>query len=142
MARRRFRKAGFDQKIIMDVGLAGIAVRIVPMLLNKFVPLDPTLYTVAGAGGGYLVGTFLKKPVVSNASIALGVVEFIAPMIEDIIGGIPSTPALVQGGGAQPGILGPPVVAPGGTRVKDYHRLNDYMPYPRARYANEYWSSY
>jgi hypothetical protein len=144
MARRRFRKAGFNQKLIMDVGLAGIAVRIVPLLLNKFVPLDPTLYTVAGAGGGYLVGSMLKKPDLANASIALGLVEFIAPMVENLIGGI---------GGAT---MLPPTISPSGLPVRnpksdkkgvrdfsDYLSLNDYISEPSERQSvDDYRSSY
>lgn len=131
MARRRFRKAGFNQKLIMDVGLAGIAVRVIPILLNKFVPLDPTIYTVAGAGGGYLVGSLLKKPDLANASIALGLVEFVAPMVENLIGGIGTT----SSHNTLP--VGRRVINPGVQPVPpaltDYLRLNDYITDPSVR---------
>ena len=140
MARRRFRKAGFNQKLIMDVGLAGIAVRIVPLLLNKFVPLDPTLYTVAGAGGGYLVGSMLKKPDLANASIALGLVEFVAPMIENLVGGI-------VGQNAVPMIAPTPMRKPVGlvqtkTALNDYDYLNDYVGGPSVQGFDSYRTSY
>lgn len=142
MARRRFRKAGFNQKLIMDVGLAGIAVRIVPLLLNKFVPLDPTLYTVAGAGGGYLVGSMLKKPDLANASIALGLVEFVAPMVENIIGGIGGTPMIPAG---QTGMVRTTNRTPSPSiSLDDSIRLNDgsYISYPVARSSREYMHAY
>src|SRR3989304_9917938 len=102
MARRRFRKAGFNTKLIMDVGLAGIGVRLIPLVVNKFFPLDPTLYAVAGAGGTYLVGSMMKKPDLANAGIALGLVELVAPMVENLIGGIGGTSnaSITTGAGA------------------------------------------
>jgi hypothetical protein len=141
MARRRFKRAGFNQKLIMDVGLAGIAVRVIPILLNKFVPLDPTIYTVAGAGGGWLVGSMLKKPDLANASIALGLVEFAAPMIENLIGGIGTPAGLIPvSGGVKP--MPPMKVAPT-YALDDYLRLNDYIENPGVRQGvQEYRSSY
>lgn len=144
MARRRFKKAGFNQKLIMDVGLAGLAVRVIPILLNKFVPLDPTIYTVAGAGGGYLVGSMLKKPDLANASIALGLVEFIAPMVENIVGGIGGTkpvslPTSQIGMVRQTTNYQVPITA-----LDDAIRLNDgsYISYPVARSSREYMHAY
>jgi len=149
MARRRFSKAGFNQKLIMDVGLAGLAVRVIPILLNKFVPLDPTIYTVAGAGGGYLVGSMLKKPDLANASIALGLVEFVAPMIENLVDGITSNALVLPAGNVKPM---PPMRLPSGRynaktekiALDDAIRLNDgsYISYPVARSSREYMHAY
>lgn len=141
MARRRFSKAGFNQKLIMDVGLAGLAVRVIPILLNKFVPLDPTIYTVAGAGGGYLVGSMLKKPDLANASIALGLVEFVAPMIENMVGGIvgqtPQTKP-IQYKPTGNAFMTAPVQS-----LDDYLSLNDYISNPATRQVvTQYASSY
>lgn len=139
MRRRTSRKVSFNQKLIMDVGLAGLAVRIIPILLNKFVPLDPTLYTVAGAGGGYLTGVMLKKPDLANASIALGVVEFVAPMVENLVGGF--SPERLP-------TLAPRPVPPGANtmpaaELADYLSLNDYIPDPSVRQSvYDYRSSY
>src|SRR3989304_4336398 len=94
MKRRRFKTAGFNQRLVMDVGLAGLGVRILPMIVNKFFPLDPTLYTVAGAGATYLIGSMMKRPDMANSAIALGVVEFLAPVVENMVGGIGSAPQL------------------------------------------------
>jgi len=142
MARRRFRKAGFNQKLIMDVGLAGLAVRVIPILLNKFVPLDPTIYTVAGAGGGYLVGSLLKKPDLANASIALGLVEFVAPMVENLIGGIGTSSNMINASlppiRRKANTLPVPIVA-----LDDYMRLNDYTNDPSVRMNSDmYKDSY
>lgn len=132
MARRRFRKAGFNQKLIMDVGLAGLLVRVVPIVLQKFVPLDPTIYTVAGAGSGYLVGSLLKKPDTANAAIALGLVEFVAPMVENLIGGIGGTP-LITATRQQTGRPINRTVEPVPIGLSDYLRLNDYITDPSVR---------
>jgi len=139
MARRRFKKAGFNTKLIMDVGLAGLATRVLPIVVNKFMPLDPTLYAVVGAGGTYLVGSMLKKPDLANAGIALGIVELVAPMVEELIGGIGGTPMLPTGG-AKPM---PPMKIQPKVALTDYLSLNDYIPTPGVRQGvDEYRSSY
>jgi hypothetical protein len=140
MARRKFRRAGFNTKLIMDVGLAGIATRILPMVVNKFMPLDPTLYAVVGAGGTYVVGSMLKKPDLANAGIALGLVEFVAPMVENLIGGIVGTPAVNVAPGVKP--LPPMKIQPK-VALDDYLSLNDYIPMPDVRQSiDQYRSSY
>ena len=145
MARRRFKRAGFNTKLIMDVGLAGIATRILPTIVNKFVPLDPTLYAVVGAGGTYVVGSMLKKPDLANAGIALGLVELVAPMVENLIGGFVGTSPMVGAGMTpaklNPAIVGAPVVkAPS---LDDYLSLNDYTSVPGVRQSvDQYRSSY
>jgi hypothetical protein len=140
MARRRFKRAGFNSKLIMDVGLAGIATRVLPVVVNKFMPLDPTLYAVVGAGGTYLVGSMLKKPDLANAGIALGLVELVAPMVEDLIGGITGTnqPAALPMGVKLPKTAPVPV-----TNISDYLSLNDYIATPDVRQGiDQYRSSY
>lgn len=145
MARRRFKRAGFNTKLIMDVGLAGIATRILPTIVNKFVPLDPTLYAVVGAGGTYVVGSMLKKPDLANAGIALGLVELVAPMVENLIGGITGTPMLPTGGTQPtPAIYGKPtVISKTPVALDDYLSLNDYTSMPGVRQSvDQYRSSY
>jgi hypothetical protein len=136
--KRRSLKTKFDSKTIMDVGLAGLAVRVLPNLINKFVPLDPSLYAVAAAGGTYLVGSLLKKPVMANAGIALGVVELVAPYLENLLGGITGDQPMLKPvtGGAlikQPAL---PVT------MADFISLNDgsYVPYPTS--SRDYQSAY
>lgn len=141
MARRRFKRAGFNTKLIMDVGLAGIATRILPRVVNKFLPLDPTLYAVVGAGGTYVVGSMLKKPDLANAGIALGLVEFVAPMIENLVGGIGSTPMIPA---SQTGMVRTTTRTPSPVvSLDDYLRLNDYVSTPEMKQSlDQYRSSY
>jgi hypothetical protein len=153
MARRRFKKAGFNTKLIMDVGLAGIATRILPMIVNKFMPLDATLYAVVGAGGTYLAGSMLKKPDLANAGIALGLVEFVAPLVEDLIGGAPSVQLAPSGIKTMPGVVKTRYnVEPVPIGLSDYgvlsgfvsgSGLNDYISTPGVRQGvDQYRSSY
>ena len=126
--------------------LAGLATRILPMVVNKFLPLDPTLYSVVGAGGTYVVGSMLKKPDLANAGIALGLVELVAPMVEDLIGGITGSAPMVRIG-VPSGIKTINPAITGGVKqvnaLNDYGRLNDYIGNPEGRqskvqYANSY----
>ena len=142
MARkRRSTRVAFNSKLVMDVGIAGILNKILPQVLTKFVPLDPTLYEVAGAGGTYLLGTFLKKPDMANAGIALGLVSLVAPLIEDLVGGITGTsPVVAPLGQIKPGtqikqIASVPAMA-------DYLNLNDYIPVPSTQSNTMYRDSY
>jgi hypothetical protein len=86
----------------------------------------------------------LKKPDLANASIALGLVEFIAPMVENLIGGIGGATMLT------------PSISPSGLPVRnpksdkkgvrdfsDYLSLNDYISDPSERQSvDDYRSSY
>ena len=140
MRRRTGSKVKFDVKIMQDVGMASLATRILPILVNYLLPLNPTLYIAVGAGGGYLAGTVLKNNTLANASIALGLVEFIAPMIEDLVGGLKPGNGIPQGA--------PPPEMIGAVRqepvhsVADYISLNDYVPAPSNRIYDDYAGSY
>ena len=145
MARRRFKRAGLNTKLIMDVGLAGLATRVLPIVVNKFVPVDPTISALVGAGGTYVVGSMLKKPDMANAGVALGVVEFVAPIVEDLIGGMvaPSAPMQPITKGVS---LPVPIVKTAANKVElaDFISLNDgsYMPYPVPQSSREYAHGY
>jgi len=139
MARRRTkRKVSFDSKIVIDVGLAGLATRLIPQVVNKFMPLDPTLYSVIGAGGTYLAGTLLKKEVLANAGIALGLVELVSPMVEEIIGGFGSPATLPMGVKASP----TPIAIKGAPALNDPMYLADYTNSPAVQSYNDYSGSY
>jgi hypothetical protein len=145
MARRRFKRAGFNTKLIMDVGLAAIGVDLIPSLLSKWFPLDPTLYEVAGAGGTWVLGSMLKKPDMANAAIALGVVKLVEPAILGIIGGgVGSSPMLspVTTSKFMPAGIVKNVPAYKTQSVSDYLNLNDYVSYPSARSSREYQFAY
>jgi len=143
MRRKRSLKTKLNTKLITDVGLAGIGVRLLPMVISKFVPLDsPTIYTVAGAGGTYVVGSLLKKPDMANAGIGLGIVEIIAPMLEEMIGGF-------VGSGATPTANLPVSPVPptkslvtGAVDLAGYGRLNDYVSAPERSSYWDYRSAY
>ena len=129
MRRPRMSKVGFNTQLIIDVIGAKIIVEQLPRLLAGIIPLDPMLQTVAGVGGGYVAGSMLKRPNLANASIAIGALEFITPMIDNLLGtGIPP-----QGGT----VAALPPIKPGKRPniepvykmpvVDDFLRLNDYV---------------
>jgi hypothetical protein len=73
---------------MFDVILASLIVQKAPMIISSFVPLDPMLAKVAGIGAGYLTGMAMKKPDLANASIALGVIDFLNPFLDQLLGGV------------------------------------------------------
>ena len=87
MPRRRTRKKAFNTKLIIDVAGASLIVEKMPSIIQSFVELDPTVSQFAGIGAGYVAGMLLKRPDLQNASIALGIVNLVSPMIDDLIGG-------------------------------------------------------
>jgi len=137
--RKRFSKVSFNKNLIMDVIGASLIVQIAPGLINKVFPIGESLVNLAGAGAGYLVGSMIKRPDLANASIGLGVVGFIAPMVEDLIGGgsLPLTPST----GTTPGIVAIPGSA-GSADLADVFRLNDYVSSPMLQSNKAYANSY
>lgn len=123
--RKRFKKVGFNTKLIVDVVGASLIVQQAPKLIDMIVPLDPTIRAIAGVGAGYLAGSMLNRPDLANASIALGAVEFIAPMVENIFGG--STPMLPPAGGTK---AVPMTNAQKLVKVEDFLSLNEYVNTP------------
>ncbi len=90
MVRRRNRgKVKINTKLIWDVMAASLIVQKAPKLINNFVPLPPgdILTVAAGVGAGYVTGMLAKRPDLANGSLALGVVEVVSPMIDNLIGG-------------------------------------------------------
>lgn len=131
--KRRSLRTKVNTKLITDVGLAGVGVRVLPMVLAKFVPLDSQMiYTVAGAGATYALGSALKKPDMANSAIALGLVEIIAPMIEDMMSGFVGGAPVAQ----LPSGLPMPPKKEAEIALNGYGRLNDYIPLPE---KSNYW---
>ena len=95
MARRRSRaKFKLNVPNIVDISMANIIVRVAPDLINRFVPIPAGMQSIVGTGAGFLAGNLLKKPLLQNAAISAGAVDFVVPMIEDILGsntGVPIT---------------------------------------------------
>ena len=84
----------------------------------------------------------LKRPDLANASIALGVVDFVSPFVDSLLGGgspvttVPSSSVLqpVKTGGALP---------VESERLSDYFHLNDYITNPSNRLSyNSYVDNY
>lgn len=142
MRKRKFSKVSFNKNLIIDVIGASLIVQKAPLLIDMIMPLDPTIKAVAGVGVGYLAGSMLKRPDLANASIALGVVDFVSPFVDSLLGGgtpivtAPSSSVLqpVKTGGALP--------APG-EALGDYFNLNDYITNPSNRLGyNSYVDNY
>lgn len=141
MRRRRSTKVKLNTKLMMDVVGAGLIVKNLPKVINMVIPLDPMISTVAAVGGGYMTGVMLKRPDLANASIAVGIAQFVDPMIDNLIGGamplIPGGANLLPGGGVPAPEQEP---AP---NVADFLRLNDYLKTPgRAASVDVYRDSY
>lgn len=145
--RRRTRRSGksglvrgFDTGVMIDVAGAGIATRIIPLFINNIYPLSGALYTLAGAGGGYLTGVLLKRPVLANASIALGIVNLVAPMIEGLIS---PEPVLLPAGG-KPGLPTPlpPIKKYAPVAIDDFLTLNGYTNSPMVQARSVYSDAY
>lgn len=125
MRKVRMTKVGFNTQLIIDVIGAKLIVEQLPRLLAGIIPLDPMLQTVAGVGGGYLAGSMLKRPNLANASIAIGALEFITPMIDNMLGtGVPPQGGTVAMLPAKSGVYTPAVKS---AKVDDFLRLENYV---------------
>jgi hypothetical protein len=145
MARkRRMSKVAFNQGLVVNVAIASLLVQKGPELLNRFLfssnPLTGYTATAAGVGAAWLVGSLMKKSDIANAGIALGAVEFVSPLIDDIVGGVTggAAPKMVpsSNGFTSAGVKS----IPGG--VADYFGLNDYSEMPRKQNWQDYYNSY
>lgn len=135
--KRRLSKVGFNSKLIIDVIGASLIVQKAPLLIDMVFPLDASIRAIAGVGVGYLTGSMLKRPDLANASIALGVVDFVSPFVDDLLGG-GSPKVVAPAGGTMP------VQAVKSANVlEQYITLNDYISNPGQRqnyldYQNSY----
>jgi len=134
------KKVAFNQGLIVDVALASLIVQKGPELLNRFVfsgsPLTGMTATLAGVGVGYLAGSFMGKNNLANAAIALGAVEVVSPLIDDLVGGVSMPKELVGGVAPKPAYL------PAAQSIADYYSLNDYVMVPSPRQYDDYRSAY
>ena len=140
--KKRFSKVGFNKSLIIDVIGASLIVQKAPMLVDMVVQLDPSIRALAGVGLGYAAGSLLKRPGLANASIGLGVVDFISPMVDDLLGGggsQPIKPNIPSSSVQVPVKTG----APTSQALESYFNLNDYIDNPsnRLNYA-DYSMSY
>ena len=126
MPRRRTRKKAFNTKLIVDVAGASLIVEKMPSIIQSFVELDPTVSQFAGIGAGYIAGMLLKRPDLQNASIALGIVNLVSPMIDDLIGG-GGIEKLTMTPGTESSPKSLPPVPQKNITTDDYVSLNDYV---------------
>jgi len=140
MRRRRMSTVKFNQRLMIDVIMASVIVQKAPAIIEKIMPINPTLSSVAGMGAGWVAGMLAKRPDLSNASIALGVVDFLNPIIDGFIGGTPMLPGQTKG--LPVGMKKIPPVKK--QRVfEDYITLNDYIDDPSTAMDNSvYLNSY
>lgn len=137
MYRRKRRTAKVNTKLMVDVVLASLIVQKAPALISGFVTLDPMIAKVAGIGAGYVTGVVAKRPDISNAAIALGLIDFINPFVDQIIGTGAQLPEFTtaqqlvttNGNGVQ-GQGRPDMQS-----VSDFISLNDYTNNPTSRQA-------
>jgi hypothetical protein len=140
MRKRKLSAVKFDSKTIIDVVAASLLVQKAPLLVDMIFPLDPSLRAVAGVGVGYLVGSMVKRPTIANASIALGVVDFVAPMLDGLFGG--GAPVAIPTNNGTTAMLPPSINADADVRLNDYFRLNGYVGNPVQYGVSSYRNSY
>jgi len=136
--KRRLSKVGFNSKLIIDVIGASLIVQKAPLLIDMVFPLDASIRALAGVGVGYLTGSMLKRPDLANASIALGVVDFVSPFVDDLLGGSGTKVVTPPAGGTMPVQAIKSV-----NTLEKYITLNDYISNPGQRqnyfdYQNSY----
>ena len=132
MRRRKLNKVAFNGKLIIDVVAASLIVQKAPVFVSKYIALENTVQAVVGIGAGYLTGMLLKHPDLSNASIALGAVDLVSPMVDNLIGSTTVTPVLPQ----------TTVQTLPGAGLSGYQRLADYIPVPKTMNFESYKNSY
>ena len=88
---------GVNKKEIVDVLIAALIVENAPTLLMAVAPsmVSGVTGTLVSGGVGYLAGKLLKKPIVSNAAIAVSVAKIVnEQVVSGLVAGImPHTPA-------------------------------------------------
>ena len=138
---KRFKKAGFNSKLIIDVMLASLIVQKAPALVDSIFPVDDSIKSVVGVGAGYLVGSLVKRPDLANASIALGVVDLVSPMIDGLFGGgVTPLPGGTMPAAITPGVNPVKAIDASG-RLSNYVTLNDYTNNPGSRLSYNYYST-
>lgn len=128
--RLRGKMVKLDKNTIVDVAIAEAVVRLGPDLINSFLPIPETAQPFLGVGAGFLLGSLLKKPLIANAAIAIGVVNFMEAPLADMIAG-------VTGGTSGEITTGTKVNA--ATPVSDFIRLSGYTNSPS---VVQPWSAY
>ena len=134
MRRRRKITARINTKLLMDVIFASLIVQKAPALIAGFIPMDPMVTKIAGIGAGWITGQVANRPDISNLSLGLGLLDFVNPMIDQVIGAgtlpwenLPSVNPVTSG---TTKIMGVPKKY---QTVSDFINLNDYTRDPSSR---------
>lgn len=136
MARRKFNRAKLNTKLMIDVIGASLIVQKAPALIDSIITLPESLKAFAGAGAGFVIGSLLKRNDLANASLALGVVDFVSPMIDSIIGTstgtqmIPASSSVLVPVKSPGDITGIAIAPDDAAGMADYVRLNEYVSTP------------
>jgi len=141
--RLRRKKVAFNQKLVIDSIGAGVVVSLAPDLLNRYFfssqPISGMTGTAAGVGVNYLLAQFMGRPEMANVGIGIGLVQFLKPFIDQLLGtGYPMAmlPASVKPiAGIQPAVKHPDELA-------DYGRLEAYIGSPSQMAYSNYSDSY
>lgn len=141
MARKKFKASKLDTKLMVDVIGASLIVQQVPALLQSWFSLDSQISKIGAVGVGYVVGSMINRPTISNASIALFASDMLIPLIGNILPSSPSKQLPMTP--PAPKSLPVPIMPPQEiVSVDDYFRLNDYIPEPAQSIYSDYRNIY
>lgn len=141
--RLRRSKVRFNQKLVIDSIGAGIVVNLAPDLLNRFLfsanPISGMTGTAAGVAVNYLLAQFMNRPDMANVGIGVGLVQFVKPIIDQMLGtGSPVT--MLPAASVSPGAMAPVQAVTADYGLAGYGRLNEYVGSPRV--MTDYSDSY
>lgn len=146
MKKRKLNKVKFDMNQIIDVAGASLIVQYIPKLLSNFgLAIPSSFQAVAGAGAGYLAGSIFNRSNLANASIALGLLTFVNPIVDNTMTVVTGSGTIPAGssGAALPGSSTPVKSLSPITTVDDYISLNDYIVDPSVKQSFfDYQQSY
>lgn len=144
--RRSRKKLAFNQKLVIDTIGAGIMVGLAPTLLNRFLfssnPISGMTATAAGVAANWFLAQMLGRPDMANAGIGFGLVKFVEPVANDLLGlgkPIESLPVVAP---TKPAIAGAPQQEVQMYALDEYGRLNEYISQPRQMNYQAYTDSY
>jgi len=133
---RKLKAKPVDTKLVLDVIFASLIVQKAPAFINRIFPLDPTISQFAGVGAGYVAGIVANRPGISDASLALGAIDFISPVVDNITSGTMPVGLPIKS-------PKPPVKIVKAAALDDYVTLNEYVDSPGNAMGNDsYASSY
>lgn len=143
--RIRRKKIAFNQKLVLDSIVAGIVVSLAPDLLNRYLfqsnPISGMTGTAAGVGVNYLLAQYMGRPDMANAGIGFGLVQFVKPIVDQVIG-IGSPVQMLPAGATAQAMPMVDVQSAIYNGMADYGRLNEYISEPRKMHYSNYQDSY